>query len=62
MILLKTSCNSEFVQKILSASRKFSEAARKKLEAELNDEFENRVASELDRLTGSSGTAPESAE
>ena len=49
------------MQKILSASRKFSEAARKKLEAELNDEFENRVASELDRLTGSSGTAPESA-
>ena len=50
------------MRKILSASRKFSEAARKKLEAELNGEFENRVASELDRLTGSSGTAPESAE
>ena len=50
------------MQKILSASRRFSRAARKKLEAELNGEFENRVVSELDRLTGSSGTVPESAE
>ena len=50
------------MRKILSASRKFSEAARKKLETELNEEFESRVVSELDRLTGSSGTAPESAE
>ena len=47
------------MRKILSASHKFSAAARKKLEAELNGEFENRVVSELDRLTGSSGTAPE---
>ena len=50
------------MQKILSASRRFSDAARKKLEAELNGEFESRVVSELDRLTGSSGTALGSAE
>ena len=50
------------MQRILSASRRFSDAARKKLEAELNGEFENRVVSGLDRLTGLSGTAPESAE
>ena len=50
------------MQKILSASRKFSDAARKKLETELNDEFENRVVFELERLTGSSGTVPASAE
>ena len=50
------------LRKILSASRRFSRAARKKLEVELNGEFENRVVSELDRLTGSSGTVPESAE
>ena len=50
------------MRKILSASRKFSEAAKRKLEAELNGEFENRVASTLEQLTGSSGTAPESAE
>jgi len=50
------------MQKILSASRKFSEAARKKLEAELNGEFENQVVSALDQLTGSSGTALGSAE
>ena len=50
------------LQRILSASRRFSEAARKKLEAELNGEFESRVVSELDRLTGSSGTVQVSAE
>ena len=50
------------MQKILSASRRFSDAARKKLEAELNGEFESRVVSELDRLTVSSGIAPDSAE
>ena len=50
------------MQKILSASRKFSEAARKKLEAELNGEFESRVVSTLEQLTGSSGTAQGSAE
>ena len=50
------------MQKILSASRRFSDAARKKLEAELNGEFESRVVSELDRLTGLSGTGRASAE
>ena len=50
------------MQKILSASRKFSEAARKKLEAELNGEFESRVVSTLEQLTGSSGTVQVSAE
>ena len=50
------------MQKILSASRRFSEAARKKLETELNSGFENRVVSTLEQLTGSSGTAQESAE
>ena len=50
------------MQRILSASRKFSEAARKKLEAELNGEFESRVVSTLEQLTGSSGTAQGSAE
>ena len=50
------------MRKILSASRKFSEAARKRLEAELNGEFESRVVSTLEQLTGSSGNVPESAE
>ena len=50
------------MRKILSASRKFSEAARKKLEAELNGEFESRVVSTLEQLTGSSGTVQVSAE
>ena len=50
------------MQRILSASRKFSEAARKKLEAELNGEFESRVVSTLEQLTGSSGTVQVSAE
>jgi len=50
------------MRKILSASRKFSEAARKKLEAELNGEFESRVVSTLEQLTGSSGTVQASAE
>ena len=50
------------MRKILSASRKFSEAARKKLETELNGEFESRVVSTLDRLTGSSGTVQASVE
>jgi len=50
------------MQRILSASRKFSEAARKKLEAELNGEFESRVVSTLEQLTGSSGTVQASAE
>ena len=50
------------MRKILSASRKFSDAARKKLEAELNGEFESRVVSTLEQLTGSSGTVQVSAE
>ena len=50
------------MQRILSASRRFSDAARKKLEAELNGEFENRVVSGLEQLIGSSGNAQESAE
>ena len=50
------------MRKILSASRKFSEAARKKLEAELNGEFESRVVSTLEQLTGSSGTVQASVE
>ena len=49
------------MQKILSASRRFGDAARKKLEAELNNGFESRVVSELERLSDSSGNAPESA-
>ena len=59
-------CNSGRIerlvmQKILSASRRFGDAARKKLEAELNNGFESRVVSELERLSDSSGNAPESA-
>ena len=50
------------MQRILSASRKFSEAARKKLEAELDGGFEKRVVFDLERLTGLSGSAQESAE
>ena len=50
------------MRKILSASRKFSEAARRKLEAELNGEFESRVVSTLEQLTGSSGTVQASVE
>ena len=50
------------MRKILSASRKFSDAARKKLETELNGEFESRVVSTLEQLTGSSGTAQASVE
>ncbi len=50
------------MQKILFASRRFSEAVRKKLETELNSEFENRVVSALEQLTGSSGTVQASAE
>ena len=50
------------MQRILSASRKFSEAARRKLEAELNGEFESRVVSTLEQLTGSSGTVQASVE
>ena len=50
------------MQKILSASRRFSNAARMRLEAELNNGFENRVVSELERLSVSSGSVQASAE
>ena len=50
------------MQKILSASRRFEAAARKKLQAELNNGFESRVVSELEQLTDSSGTAQASVE
>ena len=49
------------MQKILSASRRFGDAARKKLEAELNNGFESRVVSELERLSDLSGNAQASA-
>lgn len=50
-------------QRILSASRRFGEAARRRLEATLADgRFEDALASELERLTGLSPSAPESAE
>ena len=50
-------------RKILSASRRFGEAARRRMEAMLADgDFEERLVSELERLTGLSPSAPESAE
>ena len=50
-------------QRILSASRRFGEAARRRLEATLADgRFEDALVSELERLTGLSPNAPESAE
>ena len=50
-------------QRILSASRRFGEAARRRLEATLADgRFEDALVSELERLTGLSPSAPESAE
>lgn len=49
-------------QRILSASRRFGEAARKRLEAMLADgNFEAKLVSELGRLTGLSQSAQESA-
>ena len=50
-------------RKILSASRRFGEMARKRLAAAMADSgFEDRVVSELERLTGLSPNAPESSE
>lgn len=50
-------------QKILSATRRFEEIARKRLDALMADgEFENKMVSALEQLTGLSGKAPESAE
>ena len=50
-------------RRILSASRRFEEAARKRLQTVLEDgKFEENLASELERLTGLSPSAPESAE
>ena len=50
-------------QKILSATRRFEEIARKRLTDMLTDNrFEDRLVSELERLTGWSANAPESAE
>ncbi len=50
-------------KKILSATRRFEEIARKKMNDLLSDgKFEDRLVSELERLTGLSASAPESAE
>jgi len=50
-------------QKILSATRRFEDIARKRLTDMLTDNrFEDRLVSELERLTGWSANAPESAE
>lgn len=50
-------------RKILSASRRFEEMVRKRLAAAMADSgFEDRVVSELERLTGLSPNAPESSE
>ena len=50
-------------QRILSASRRFGEAARQRMEAMLADgKFEERLVSELERLTGLSPSAQGSAE
>ena len=52
----------EAFRRILSASRRFGEAARRRLEATLADgRFEDVLVSELERLTGLSPSAPESA-
>ena len=53
----------EAFRRILSASRRFGEAARQRMEAMLADgKFEERLASELERLTGLSPSAQVSAE
>lgn len=50
-------------KKILSATRRFEEIAKKRLETMLQDgKFEEKLVSELERLTGLSGNAPASAE
>ena len=49
-------------RRILSASRRFGEAARRRLEAAMADgKFEESLVSELERLTGLSPSAPASA-
>ena len=51
------------LRKILSATRRFEEIAKKRLSQALADsEFEDRLVCELERLTGLSPSAPESAE
>ena len=50
-------------KKILSATRRFEEIARKRLEAIMADgEFEDKMVSALEQLTGLSGNALESVE
>lgn len=50
-------------KKILSATRRFEEIARKRLETIMSDgEFEDKMVSALEQLTGLSGNAPESVE
>lgn len=50
-------------KKILAATRRFEEIAKKRLETMLQDgQFEEKLVSELERLTGLSGNAPVSAE
>ncbi len=49
-------------RKILSATRRFEAIARNRMEVMLADgKFEDRLVSELERLTGLSASAPESA-
>ena len=50
-------------RKILSATRRFAQIARKRMETMLQDgSFEDRLVSELERLTGLSPNPPESVE
>lgn len=50
-------------KKILSATRRFEEIAKKRLETMLqDDQFEEKLVCELEWLTGLSGNAPASAE
>lgn len=50
-------------KKILSATRRFEEIAKKRLETMLQDgQFEEKLVSELERLTGLSANVPASAE
>ena len=50
-------------QKILKATRRFAEVAKTRLEQTLGaPQFEDRLVSELERLTGLSGDAPQSSE
>ena len=51
------------LRRILNATRRFETLAKKKLEDLLaNGKFEDKLVSELERLTGLSSNAPESAE